>query len=258
MSWPKLQNPETYLRFVNWVGWPLIVAYSVSMFFVPIFHLEGDWDRIQNVWDRWQGLNVGMLAFISSLLVFNISRYQSEEARKRQFRAAKSFLPEALSELTGYCKSSMAAFGMAHKRASDPQDQCNTPLDVDEPELPEGYRKVFSDCIAVAEPHVAERLSYILMRLQIHHARMGSLFEAFTDENTVVSKQNIISYLYCIGEIQTLINKTFDFARGLNEFDDTALVWEDYRNAFSNGDLWVDDYEDLQGFVERAIARGSR
>lgn len=256
MNWPKLQNPETYLRFVNWIGWPMIAAYWVSMFVIPIIELRGNWQEIQNVWDRWQGLNVGMLAFLSSLLVFNVSRHLAEETRRRNFWAARSFLPEALSELSGYCRSSMAVFVEAYRRAADPQDRCNSPLAIEKPNLPEGYRKVFSDCIAVAEPDVAQRLSYILMRLQVHHARLNSLFNAFTDDNTVVTKEIIKSYLYRIGEIHALINKTFEFSRGLSELDKSPLVWEDYRNAFHNGDVWVEDYEDLQGFVERAIARG--
>jgi hypothetical protein len=52
-----------------------------------------------------------------------------------------------------------------------------------------------------------------------------------------------------------LINKIFGFARGSESFDGSDLVWEDYRNAYGNLDIWPEEVNDLQGFTLRAIER---
>ena len=258
MSGFSLLSPHRYIKVFNWVGAPLILLYIASMFFIPFITTGGDWKHIQNIWDRWQSLNVGMLAFVSSLVAFNISRYNAEQQRTRDFVAARSFLPESLSELTSYCKESMEVFAEAWRRASDHGDRCNTPLEIKRPYLPESYRGVFSKCISLADSEVGDRLSYILMLLQVHHARLNGLFDMFQNNESVVMPENIISYFYRIAEIQALINKTFDFARGLEDFDGGDLVWEDYRSALGANDIWVSDFDRLQGFIERAIERGNQ
>lgn len=247
-------NAETYIKLIIkfkliWVG---SIVYLSAMVVAPVYQGNWDWVYIQNVWDRWQGLNVGMLAFIASIIALNISRYKAEQERKRNFIAAKAFLPEALSELTGYCNESMAVFAEVYSRSTD-----NTTLEISIPELPEGYRTVFQDCIRTAEPDVGDFLvdilAYILMRLQVHHSRMQALAQKGVIRPS--AKDNIISYLYCIAEIQAKINRTFNYARGLEDFDRSPLVWEDYRNALSLGGINPKDYEGLQGFIERKIKR---
>jgi hypothetical protein len=42
------------------------------------------------VWYRWQTLNVRRLAFISSVIAFNIAKYNASKQRERQFIAASS------------------------------------------------------------------------------------------------------------------------------------------------------------------------
>lgn len=64
--------------------------------------LDDSWDvkQVQSIWHHWQALNVGMLAFMSSLVTFYISKFNANNQRERNFVAARAFLPEALSELT--------------------------------------------------------------------------------------------------------------------------------------------------------------
>lgn len=252
----KKFNIETFYRVLNWAGWPLIVAYVICMFIYPIISTQ-NWEKIQDIWDRWQGLNVGMLAFVSSLIAFNISRYKSEQERKRNFIAARAFLPEAFSELTDYCESSMHVLAEAWVRADYSGGQRRAgPLQATLPTLPSGYREVFRDCIKAAAPEVGDLLAYILMKIQIHHSRLQDIINSFQPGSSFITTQsNIKSYLYGIAEIQALINKLFDYARGLGDFDNSPLVYENFRNALSCGDIIASDYEDLQGFIERALAR---
>lgn len=67
-------------------------------------------------------------------------------------------------------------------------------------------------------------------------------------------------YIYRLGELQALINKLFEFSRSLGDFDRDPLEWEDYRNAYSNLDFWIEDYSvnedmNLTAFTQRAIKR---
>lgn len=256
MSNVNLTAPNTYVQIINVFGWALIAVYALSMFVLPAIEANWDWSEIQRVWDRWQTLNTGMLAFLSSLIAFNISRYNAEQQRKRDFIAERSFLPEAFSELTTYCKSSMAVFVVAWRRAVDPADRCNTALSSDQPELPDQYREVFRASIRTAPPEFAEILSYLLVKIQVHHSRMTALFEEFEDSTCLIRHQSIVSYLYCIAEIQALINKNFQFTRGEESaIFSSELNWEDYRSALSVNDVEIDEIADLEGFIKRAITR---
>ncbi len=68
----------------------------------PWFVRPRGWEHVQLVWDHWQGLNVGKLAFLSSVIEFNISCYNAEQQRAHKFLAAKAFLPIALDGLCSY------------------------------------------------------------------------------------------------------------------------------------------------------------
>lgn len=83
------------------------------MFIYPWLNLGWSWGLVEDVWDRWQGLNVGMLAFISSVTAFNIGRYNAEKQREREFMASKAFLPDALSGLTSYLQLALRCYGKA-------------------------------------------------------------------------------------------------------------------------------------------------
>lgn len=247
---------DTLVAIVNWIGVPLFLVYAISMFIIPWFVEGWNWVRIQSVWDRWQTLNVGVLAFISSVIAFNIAKYNSNKQRARQFVAARAFLPHALSELTSYCKLSANLLKEAWERAGNLGAGRALPLEAALPALPESYEEVFSRCIGEAEPDVGDYLARILVRLQIHHSRLKELGNSFSPDSRSLPIQGTIkSYLYSLAELQALINKLFGFARGSEPFDGSDLVWEDYRNAYGNLDIWPEEIDDLQGFTLRAIER---
>lgn len=69
-TWSEiLESPYTFVS-LSMGG----LAYVCSMFVAPIFQGDFSWGYVQAVWDRWQGLNVGVLAFAASLTAFSISR----------------------------------------------------------------------------------------------------------------------------------------------------------------------------------------
>jgi len=241
------------VSIMNWIGIPLFVIYFLSMLVAPC--LTGDWVYVQEVWDRWQTLNVGVLAFISSVIAFNISKYNANKQRERQFVAARAFLPHALSELTSYCKLSSILLREAWEQMADPEARRNS-LVAELPELQESYKEVFSRCISEASPDVADYLADILVKLQVHQSRLKELKSSFGQNGRMIwVRQNVMSYLFSLGELQALINRLFGFARGMETFDGSKLVWEDYRNAYANLDIVVEDVDDLEGFTQRAVSR---
>ena len=254
LGWVK---GDKLIGVLNWIGTPAVFLYFFSMIVYPWFDKGGQWSGVQDTWMDWQTLNVGVLAFISSMVAFNISKYHANQQREREFIAARAFLPEALSELVGYFEKSAELLVEAWIRATDEQDRCKTPLEHPVPSLPENYREIFSKCISLADPEVAQYLSYILMRLQVHHARINSLSRSFQpDSNTLVIKENIKSYFFRLGELQALVGRIFNYSRGLERFDDSPLSWDEFRGAYGNLYLWLDELDDLGDFTRRAIGRG--
>jgi hypothetical protein len=249
-------KPDTFIKILNFIGIPATLFYAFSMLVYPWIDNRWNWGQVQNVWDRWQSLNVGVLAFIASITAFNISRFKAKKQRERDFLATKAFLPSALSELVGYFKASAAIFikGWDVRRGQR--------LEVTTPRLPEGYKEVFQECIRYAEPDVGDYLSKILVRLQIHNSRLEGFVTAINDVSDISpNRHNLISYLYRLGELQALVGKLFPFARNEEDFDSNPLSWEDFRNAYGGLEVWIEDFRiddtmNLEDFTKRAIARG--
>jgi len=227
------------------------------MIIAPWVAAKGDWVYVQSVWDRWQSLNVGMLALISSIVAFNISRFNEHKQRERNFIAARAFLPEALSELISYFKSSASVLNEAWQSVKNIAHRDKEPLQRPTPSLPIGYKETFSRCIEFAEPDVGEYLAYMLMRLQVHHSRLQELAIAFKDDRTIIVSNNIIAYMYRLSELQALTEKLFAFARNSEEFSNNDLKWDNFLNAYRNLEINVEDFDDLAGFTQRAIESGS-
>lgn len=184
-----LDKAITYLR------WPVVifgVIYFSCMIAVPLF--MRDWRDVQEVWDRWQGFNVGVLAFGASFIAFEITRYNESRQRKRDFLAARAFLPEALSELTTYLNGSAAVLMTAWN---------GTPQ-VGIPPVPLQYRDVFSNCIRHADSSTGEKLADILVWLQVHTARL-QLFLANPARTQAMMRINVLENLRLVGELQAKV-----------------------------------------------------
>lgn len=243
------------ISLVNVGGGIAVALYIIAMLLYPWIGGGWKWSHVQAVWDRWQALNVGVLAFLFSLLAFNIAGYNANRQRERNFIASRAFLPSALSELIPYFKASARVF----KRAWDTDGLGLS--DIVKPELPVAYKSIFADCIRYASPEVGDYLSNILVRLQIHDARLRGLLHPDEEVNVhVVAKHSLLAYLYRVGELQVLVSLLFDAARGESDFKSRRLDWEDFRSAFGNLNLWTDEFVidnelNLRTFTERQLAK---
>jgi hypothetical protein len=224
------------------------------MFIDPL--LYGGWSAGMKVWSSWQSLNVGFLALTSSMIAFYITSYNAGKQREREFVAAKSFLPEALSELTSYFKQSALLYAEAFERASDDNDICKTQLKSNLPVLPQNYKSVFKQCIHSATPDIGEHLADILSKLQVHHARLSSEYEEFKPSSYMMKiPHNIMGNIFCLGEIQALVNKTFSFARGEEDMDFSPLTRDDLVTAYRNLKIEIEEIGGLIEFTETLLKK---
>lgn len=244
------------LNALNWGGGLTGLLFFISMLIAPWFEYGFEWKVVQEVWDRWQTFNAAMLAFLASVIALNISVYIEKKQRQRRFIAAKSFLPPALSELTSYCKASSMVFKEIWGRLESVNPQTRESLLCGLPEEAETYKEIFSKSIAEAEPDVASYLAEIIIKLQIHTARLKETYKAFShDGELLIFKENVISYMYSLSELNAMINRLYPFARAQESFSGEKLDWEDFRNSYANLDIWLDDIEGLEGFTKRTITR---
>lgn len=248
-------KPDTLVTLLNWIGIPIIACYVVSMFVYPWFASDWNWALVENVWDRWQSFNVGMLAFVSSITAFNIGRYNAEKQREREFMASKAFLPDALSGLASYLADSADLLKEGWEASRG--DSIKTAL----PIPPLDFKEVFRDCIRHADREVGEYLARILKRLQVHAARLATYVDQQSDDTWVSPQQhNLITYIYRLGEIRAMVNRLFPFARSQGPLDASALTWEDFKDAYGNLNFWIEDIcldgvTNLEAFTKRALER---
>lgn len=254
----SLFKNKNLIWIIKCLGIPVIALYLISMVIMPWIYGDFDWNHTQNVWDRWQTVNSAFIALISSIIALNISAYNSNKQRDRRLTAFKAFLPQALSDLTLYCKKSAIVFIKAYRQSEFLKfdrfkfDESEIPI------LPESYKEIFVHCIENADAEVGDFLAAILAKLQIHNSRMMELVRAPSDESGVVyiSKHSLRDYIYRLGEIQALINQLFPFARSIEPFNPENLIMDDFSNAYLNLDIYPEDIEDLIDFTKRRLQKG--
>ena len=220
------------------------------MFIEPSINLKS-WSEVTAVWYRWQSLNVGVLALASSVIFYFTTKYKEEKQRVREFKAARAFLPESLSELSSYLEQSVMIKKEAIAVSSE--GRIRIPSSARKPELPQNYREIFRDCIRHSKEDFGDHLSTILGDLQIHDSRMEGLTrylhgESETGHNTHYTLGLIVD----TGVLQARINKTFSIARGVNPFVGGEVTYDECINAYNNMDIRLTE---IKGLIERTKTR---
>lgn len=239
---PKLDKIIMAVSF--FLGIPLVGLYLIAMIIYP--SIEGNWEHVQSVWDRWQSLNVGILAFLASVVAFNISIFNARRQQERDFIASRAFLPEALSSLCSYLKSCTALLIEARQKIT--QKDTESTLSIPVPNLPIEYKEIFSRCISLAPPDISNHLVKILMKLQIHNTRIKSLSNSFdANSRALLTHPHMLSHFYITGELYALINMMFKTARGLDNFKSDNLSIEHMTNSYLNLEI---NFETIDGLIE--------
>ncbi len=237
------------------------LIYIFSMFLYPWFDKEWNWQHVQNVWDRWQGLNVGMLAFISSVIAFSISKYHVEKQREREFMAVRSYLPLSLSELQEYLYSSSAILRSAWESLSAKKLPEFNPI-----YLPKESILIFENCIKLGDTEIGDHLSKILTKLQVFNSRINSIKQSKSNETqtfinymTSTTHRNLLVYFYNLGEITSMVAKSYAIGRGKDDLNLSNPVWEDFINAYQQLDIvpenYIADKDSLETLTKRLIKK---
>lgn len=238
------------IKKANRVLGVLLVIYVYSMLIHPWILGRFQWDYVHAVWYTWQSLNVGVLAFTSSVVAFNISKFREEKRLEREFIAERALLPQALDDLSTYLSESVPVIAEGYYRCSLPHHERKSPLESPLPIPDKYYILVFQNCIRVAENHVGNHLAQILSELQVHDARLIHMYQSFSENSSTLQiRMNFISYLFCLAKLQAYINRLFDFARGESSFDTSILGLEDFRSAYRSLDIFVETYEGLDTYT---------
>lgn len=203
-TWPR--------RALGVVG----LMYLMAMFVFPAIRTELDWTELQEVWDRWQSLNVGVLAFSASYVALQIARVDSAERSRRDFVAARAFMPKALNDLATYC--SRLAHLLLELRA-ELSDEALTGLsrgqESELPEVPSEVYQTLEKCIRSAPDEVAGFLADLLSTLQIIQARSSSLLPQAGNISVrpIYTGRTAADYVANVAVLRVQINLLFRFAR---------------------------------------------
>jgi hypothetical protein len=237
----------------------IFLAYLWGMFIGPLI-VSFDWEYLQKVWERWQSLNVGVLALISSVLVFKATKYHSEQTRERQYIAARALLPEAMSELDDYCLGASKALKTLWYEEQSLHDVSE--FSVSYPELPQKYKSTFRDCISYSEKNFGTHLARIIANLQLFDSYLSSSCKPKNSKKRDdVSQHRVIVMMVLLSKIHALVNLSYAHARGLEEFQLRELTIDDYEKSFTLiGLIHYLDYEEtdeVRSMAHKAIAKPS-
>lgn len=234
------------------------LVYLIGMFLWPII-AKPEWEYLQSVWDRWQSLNVGVLALISSVVVFKSTKYHSEQTRERQYKAARSMLPDALSELDSYCFKAV-------KSLRELWEDCTLlaavatekDYEIKYPRVPPKVMTAFRECISFADTETGDYLANILSNLQVFDSRLSEMCEKCKGKyRQSPLPYNVKVNIILLSGIHALKDGFYDEARGIGEFKPEALTLDQYIQSFALLNLDVgrdyDEFDDLLEMTEKAI-----
>lgn len=227
------------------------IGYVTSMFIVPMWRHWADWTALQEVWDRWQALNVGVLALAASVIALQAARAQIDGQRSREFAAAKALLPSTLSQLVEYFQTCAEIYVASWKAGPGGLPTKTAPA-------PPRHGEVLQACIrASPDPLVDEYVARLLSILQVHDARLRD----FVQDPDLGPDLNVIYYLFQIGEMQAMVNRLFPFARGSGRLNAAPLKYDELHAAYASLGIEEEEVEltptlTLTSVTKRRLAAG--
>ncbi|WP_027468596.1 hypothetical protein [Deefgea rivuli] len=246
----QIYRDEKPIFYISAISLIAALAYVFCMLIYPFF--VGGWKTAHAAWYDWQTFNAGILAYFSTLILFYISRYHALQQQRREFIAARSFLPHALSELTQYLKECASLLSKASQFIDNNREQ--KPEFLLDLKSPEKYIQTFEKCIALAQPQFSVYLSQILIRLQINQTRLEGVSESIYGRNhLLITKRNINSYFFRLAELQCLINAIFAYSRGMSDFELKPLDKDAFINAYACLEVFIEHFDGLDEFTDSHI-----
>lgn len=134
------------------------VVYFFCMILWPVWNYR-DWVEIQAIWDRWQALNVGILAFSASVLAWYAAYYRSRRNDEKDYQAAKVFLIFVAGEL---CREFEKSAGHLKERLESSTWEATS---TDGLAFPQRLNSYFERYIKYAEPKSAQYIIDLIKEL---------------------------------------------------------------------------------------------
>ncbi|HIF9439533.1 TPA: hypothetical protein ACX6SL_003730 [Photobacterium damselae] len=229
----------------------IFFLYAYSMVLDP--YLNGGFLFMMSTWHEWQTFNAGMIALaaaaISACVMIQVDRNThrrhnelidsnkriAEEQRIRNFVAAKSFLPHALTDIYNYveeCSKILIDIYVMfnHKQIQLIEDENKKDFTNYFKYLnkPENYQMAFKECISLGNEEQSKQLSEILITLQIFISRMRRL-----ENGENISRSDSIEMLVNSVYFGLRLNGLYDFARSGERIHHPQNKSENYYTRIS-------------------------
>ena len=219
---------KVFSKILFILGPILFILYIISMVIIPFN--EGGWVYTLKTWQDWQSFNTGVIAIFAAIIAtvtaINIDENVKEreesrrsyeqqqiiDQRRREFIAARAFLPNALSNITHYAQNCTVNIRSVYIKG-----RLNTFLTLEQKqELTDKFRKaepyelekVFQECIKLGDEEESNQISKLLIELQVFISRM-KIFEKDSDIPISYMREMLIYSVY----FQFKIDGFYDFAR---------------------------------------------
>ncbi|HIF9119218.1 TPA: hypothetical protein ACX6O9_003894 [Photobacterium damselae] len=245
----------------------LSAVYGICMVIIPFF--RGGVNIMLSTWDRWQTFNAGMIALLAAVIATYIAVYQDEQAnkrfmaqRKRDFIAAKAFLPHVLSDLDDYaekCINILYPFLLRvkfrHRIDDNEIEQLNKKFK--RIVKPANFEKSFQDCIKLGSDYESNEITDLLIEFQLLKSRMN-VFESY---NVAMEYKTYHMTTFFVDAIcfKLKVSGFYEFARINNAIEKPHLERINYYNCIPDIDyngfskVILGDYPTLDNIIKTKI-----
>lgn len=235
----------------------LIVLWIISSVVFPFILSSGNWNDVQNIYQRWQTINAAFIAFIAAILTYKAAEIRDVNRVRRRYVAEKAMLHARLSELSEYFEEAFKYLDFLYKNKEFLNSGVGR-IDVILPLLQDNYNSRFREIIEVSPPSVGEYIAVMLAELQIHLSRMRGLHESINSSRMIVLPINIFDYSRGLAVLQCRVNKLFLFARSSSDFEYLEnITLQELKQVLQVHQMNFDDIDRLDEYLSKTVSRAN-
>ncbi|MCF5764197.1 hypothetical protein K3H47_09605 [Aeromonas veronii] len=213
----------------------LTSAWVIAMVIIPAIATNLNWLEIQEIWDRWQTLNSGMIALLAAMLAIYAAQHTENARRQRELIAARALLPLALSDLHKYCIELAIFIRTEYLEWSKnrPDEVLTTNNEV--PDRPAAWVfEAFKNCMIHTNENEAKFMASILSEAQIINSRLHD----YKNNNHLIMESTFSGYRSYLCDIHAKLGRMFQYSR-----EHTPLLTENITDEERHNSTLVLDIE---------------
>lgn len=201
----------------------ILIIYAISMLVYPAVVYKLNWIDVHEVWMDWQTYNAAIVALIASIIAYKATTYQYHKERANNYRAAKSLLPHALSDICDYIDQCVQIHQYMYHRSRREE----LSAEVHAPLPPTQAISAIVECIRFSDIEVGDYLAKIVEDLQLFQVRATSA----TAQNYSPHSTTEIAHIKYLATTRFKINELFDYARNEKIFSATEVDDDDLNRT---------------------------